>query len=96
MTDELTQEYLDEVGKRLRERVQYACIMPDGGGVIGRTAAIDLLCRYESARGAWDKTCGISTQHLNAQSYLAALLRVAKEEAEAALREVCAKIMEAK
>lgn len=43
----LTLERIAQTREKLRERVWYAAIMPDGGGVAGRNDALDALVHFE-------------------------------------------------
>lgn len=42
--------------QRARKAVEYACIMPDGGGVVGRDAALDRYGALMRAVGAAEVT----------------------------------------
>ena len=52
-----------------REAIWYAAIMPDGGGVKGRTDALDRLIAFERAEAAYTT----HLTHVSAPHYLLAL-----------------------
>lgn len=56
---ELTQARIDAAREKGRARVWYAAIMPDGGGVEGRSTALNRLIALERAEAA-----DIWTEHL--------------------------------